>query len=263
MERVPSGGPVVILKTQSMGQTGKPCRVIWQRVGLLIVRDLQVMFNRAQKDVTLHTHPVILCCQEFSGEQTIQSVKCVARSYLRMFRSMHQLQVLGHKFNISDRACAKLNFPPFTSGLAEVLFGTLFHAVQVGAYPFSIPAEQDRFCLAQEPFTHDRVSGHGAGLEQGLSLPLSGMLLQVADVRLARIHQCTTSPPGTQSHVHPVQEPLRRNAGQGIDQSLTEAQVAHGIVLGQEQQVDVGTVIEFSAAQFAHCQYDKAVRCGM
>ena len=65
--------------------------------------------------------------------------------------------------------------------------------------------------------------------------------------------------PGAQAHVHTVKEALRRGAHQGINQMLAEGLIIGRVITRNEQQINVGTVVQLFAAQFAQRNDDEAI----
>ena len=105
-----------------------------------------------------------------------------------------------------------------------------------------------------------QISGDRTGAQERLLLPKPGALAQVFQITLGGRYERSDRAPGTQPHVHAIEEALAGRCGEAGDQPLAETLVLRSILGRQEQQVDIRAIVELASAQLAHREHDELAR---
>ena len=217
------------------------------------------MLDGAQKGIAIDQDAIFVGPEVTVLAQPRQGFERVTGAQLRLALAVGQLQVLRHKLGVADRAFTQLDVAPDTIGLAQLRLGQLFHRVHFSAHRVGAGAEQQGIGAAQEPRAHRFVTGHDACPQQRLFLPQPGIACQVGQIPVHRRDQRADAAPGAQAHVDAIEETLGRGLGQRLDQPLAQPLERRDVAIRQKQQVDVGAVVELTAAQLAHAEHHKTL----
>jgi len=165
---------------------------------------------------------------------------------------MHELQILDDELDVADGPFPQFDLAPEPAFLAEIILDLRLHRADRFADLVGGRLVDVLCGPAKEVVPQCQVTRDDSGLEQRLFFPEAGVLREVLQVAVDRRDEFARPAPGTQPHVDAVHEPRRRDPGERLDQFLPDTPVGGRVVLGQEEQVDVGTVVEFLPAEFSH-----------
>ena len=149
-------------KTEAARQQGQRGRVVRQGVGLLIIGDLQKVFDRTQENVTIAKGARFQRQEQAGFAQAGNGLHGGAGADGRV----GELQRLHDEFDIADGALAELDLSPLaTFGLQE-FFGALLHAEDAGTDFLRGNLENIGLDLAAQFLTEGQVPGNGPGFEK-------------------------------------------------------------------------------------------------
>ncbi|MFO7594934.1 MAG: hypothetical protein R6W92_01165, partial [Desulfocurvibacter africanus] len=94
------------------------------------------------------------------------------------------MKVLDNEFDIADGTFAQFHFAPIASFLMQHLFCALLHREDAGAYLFRRVVENIGFHRCEQFFTQRYIASNGAGFEQRLFFPQTGVLLDILKVTI-------------------------------------------------------------------------------
>ena len=145
-------GGVWACKTQAAGQLCQTSGSRGRLARLVVVQNLQMMFHRAQENIAIRQHAPVFRGQQAEALQAGERIQGVAAADFRLALSVDQLERLGDKFDVADRAFAQLYLAPGAAFLAQVALGALFHGAHGRAYRFgAVVVEQGCAAGAKMP----------------------------------------------------------------------------------------------------------------
>ena len=254
------------VETHAPGEAQLGGLVLGQVVGLLIGPGLQTILGAAQKDVSVPECVDRWFRQPVAGGQIVQHRPDAAPAQFGLAPAVDQLEGLADEFDLADAARTELDVA--LQALAFDLAGDqrLHPAQRLEGAVIQIAPVDERVQHLEQAFARGMVAGYHPGLDQGVALPLAAMGLVVIFQGAERGDQRAGIAERTQPHVDPVDEPLRGDFGQQLDQPLPEAAeevlvvqaaLTVGLSFGRigEDQVDVGGEVQLAAAQLAHAQH--------
>jgi hypothetical protein len=230
-----------------------------QFVDLLVVHELQRVFDVPQKHVPVGEQPVFVGVQKTAVGQPHERVERFEAPHGRFLRAMNQLQILHDELDVANGALSQLHLAVEPAGPFEIRLDLLFHQPHAFAHRFGGGVVDQRFDAAQELGPQRPIAGDDPRFEVRLFLPQPGVVRHVRQVRIQRRDQFAGPAPRTEPHVDAVHEPDVRYVRERLDQPLSHAPVHAGAAGGHEQQIDVGTVIQLLAPQLAHRDDRQAV----
>ena len=248
---------------ESIGQPLQlPC-IRWQFMGLLVVQQLQGMFHGAQKHVAGAELPIPLSGDQAEFRLPHECIQSVCGQHARFFESVDQLQGLSEKLDIANRTCSQFHLRIQLAALPESLFNFGFHGLHSGQHLCFRGCEQQRSNAVQEAGAQCGRAGNRAGLEHGLFFPEFRVLCQVISVGRRLADQRPGFAPGTEPQVDAVQESRRRVVGQTVDHQSGQSLGLWRLLAADEHEVDIGTVVQFFAAQFTEGNDGDQIRRGV
>ncbi len=128
-------------KSKAAGKQPECARVGWQGIGLLVICDLQVMFDGTQEDVSLAECACFGRGDQFFFTQLWDSLQRAACAN----GGMRQLQGLHHKFNVPDRTFSEFDFAPFSAFFKQKVLSALLHGEYPGPHVLGGDAIQQGF----------------------------------------------------------------------------------------------------------------------
>ncbi len=241
-------------------------------VGLPFRFHLEAVFEAPEKAVGREKFPRPFLGKESHFREGPEGVLGSVRAYLGNPSPVEELKSLRDEFDVPDSAGPHFHVP--RRAFAPGRFHLAFHfrdggdAREVHGASVDSPIQgADR--APPEAF----VPRHGPGLGEGGALPGGGPGLVIGREEFLRDDERPRAPLGAKVQVDPVEESLRRLFGH---EAAEEIRQARKILLGRKiawsavglsrqtfvdvEEIDVGRVIEFSAAQFSKAEHAKRNR---
>ncbi len=138
-------------------------------------------------------------------------------------------------------------------------FAAAFHLHDVAQVPVvGAFGPGDAACKTAKPARQFCIASHATRLDQRLPLPRAGETFVVTERIVERRHQRAGCAFGAQAHINAVQRTFGRSIIQRLKERLPK--LAHRRVVGivQENQVDVGRIVQLARAHLAHGQNREA-----
>ena len=242
--------------SQGAAQLFSALRVIWDLVGLSQVPELDPVFEISPEPVGGVEPGTILLTHESEVGQGLEGFECARLPQLRGESTMDQLEELDRELDVPDTTSRPLDVGRPRSRLRLLL--------QLAEAPQGVHVEtllpDHGLDHGGEAFAEGGVAGDGTRLQQRLELPRlapPGVVLRI------RVEASREGPDRSlRPQIGVDEEPwtVGSPGGQGTDDGQGEGEgggPARRFVITcpvvDEEQVDVGRVVQLSGAPFPHC----------
>ena len=235
-------------------------------MGLELVDDLEAVLDGSQKAERLAEEAPARLRQVAALGQAEDGPQAVTLAEPRVVPRVEELERLHQELDLADAAHAQLDVAPLDPFGAKGLVDLRLHAADLGDdLGGHAWAEDEGADEVEEARGHARVARAEARLDQRLSLPQLRSLLQVRPVALQREDDAARPPLGAEAEIHPkgvalVRHGLERfhdgprSAGEVVAVRDASLRAARGlpIIAIDEDEVDVGRIVQLVAAELAH-----------
>ena len=227
------------------------------------------MLDPPEEAVGVDHDPTLLGGQAADGFEPREGDGGVGVADLGVLATVEKLQELDDELDIADAAVAGLDLDGGGPGRDRPLLDPPLHRLDLTDLGTAqIPPVDERGDRRQEIGAEVEVARHGATLDQRLPLPGPPRGLVVPQRRRERPRERPLVPFGAEPHVDPVRQAEAGVVGQhpddlaadlgeelGVGDDLGADGLAVGVV--DEDQVDVGAIVQLLAAELAERQNDE------
>ena len=248
------------------GQDALLFAVAGHLVGLAVEHGLKPMFDPAEEAIGVDHDPPFLGGQAADDLQPRQGDQGVGVADLGELAAVEQLEELDHELDVANPPPAGLHLDLGGPGRERALLDPPLHRLDLGDLGRSqIPAVDERGDRGEEVGPQRQIPGDRPALDERLALPRPSRILIISQSRCQRSRQRPLVPFRAEPHVDPIGHPQRRVVGQGADDLATEpgevlgvrqrpGAGGHPFVIINENQVDVGAIVQLLAAELAQGQ---------
>ena len=121
-------------------------------------------------------------------------------------------------------------------------------------------SRENQWLRTLQEFDADRLlASNDASFQQSLLFPHLCVRLDVFQVRWNCRDELAGSSPRSQTYVDAIEEPFGHGILHGLDKTLSQWKDFGGLSIGEEHQIDVGTVVQFFATQLAESDHSETV----
>ena len=267
------GERIHIGKAAEAGDTGELVGIAGQGLRLLIGDHLQAMLDRAQETIGGGQLAPHVAGDPAALLQPIQRHQRLAHAQLGLATAGDQLLGLHEELHLADAAAPDLDVVAGHADLAEAAEGVdlPLHGVNVGdGREVEVLAPDEGREVLQHGLPGRHITGHRARLDEGGALPVLPEAFVVVERRLRRERHRRGGRVGPQPQVGAEHVAV---AGALVQQAHQLARQAHEEMLDlgagaqanarqiiEDDQVDVGGIVELEGAVLAHAKHDVAVR---
>src|SRR6266540_336501 len=230
------------------------------------------MLDRPQKDQRVAQEATERLREIAALGQPENRAQAVPLAQPRIIAGVEELERLNEELDLADAAAAELDVAALDALGTERLVDLLLHAAD-GGDDIGIDArpEHEGPDHLDEPRGHPGVAGAKARLDERLPLPELGALGQIGPIALEREDDAAHPPLGTEAQVHAEGMALLGDGFERLDdvpRDRSEVVAVRHASLGaprrlpvlpvDEDQVDVGGVVELVATELAHADHGQA-----
>ena len=254
---------------------GKPLPaqlVIRQALGLFICHRLQAVLHIPQEQVGFGEFVGHILGQQFQLHQLRQHLDQVRLTQGRQLATTDQLKRLHNKFHFTNATGAQLHIRLHALAVHFPLDQGLHFPQGLEGAVVDIAAINEGIQALDQAITGLQIAGHGAHLDQRITLPFTALSLVVTLHGIKADGQHATLAPGAQAHVHAEDKTVSGGLVQRLDQLL--AQAHKELMMGQrtalafdftlmlvgKNQVDIGRQVQLVGTQLAHGQHHQPDR---
>jgi hypothetical protein len=259
-------------KAAETGEAGKSLGVRRQGLRLLVGDHLQPVLDGTQEAIGLVEVVPHLRLDPAGIRQPLQRHQRLGHAQRRLPAAGDQLLRLGEELDLANAAAPDLDIVPRHSNLSEAAHGMdlPLHGVDVGdGREVEVFAPDEGSEILQQAFPRGDVAGHGTRLDEGGALPVlaDGFVVVKGGVggdgkrRGARIgpqaqigaeHVAVLGALADEAH-----EVARQAHQEGLH--LQAGPHAYAVRIVEDDEIDVGGIVELEGAVLAHGQHDVAV----
>ena len=260
-------------KAAEAGKTQQLAGVLGQRLRLLVGDHLQAMLDDAQEAIGRIELVAGRGRDPAALLQPFQRHECRRRAQLRLAAAGDELLGLHEEFDLADAAAADLDVVAGHGDAAEAAEGVdlPLHGVDVGdGGEIEILAPDVGRKRLQDGLARGDVARHGPRLDQGRALPVLAEALVVVERGIRRERERGGAGVGPQPQIGAkhvavggalVEQP-HEIAGEAHEEGLRLEAIAQADAreIVEDDEVDVGGIVELAGAVLAHGEHDVAIR---
>ena len=260
-------------KPQKRARPAQLVLLLGQRLGLLVGDHLQAVLDRAQEAIGRIELGACPGGDPASLLQALQGDERLGNAQLRLATAGNQLLGLHEEFDLANAATADLDVVPGDADGTEAAEGMdlPLHGVDVGdGREIQVLAPDIGREVLQDGAACGDVAGDGPRLDEGGALPVLADALVVDERRAGRDGKRGGTGVGPEPQVGAEHVAIAGALGQQAHEIAGDAHEERlGLEAGaqadarevvEDDEVDVGGVVELEGAVFAHAEHDVAGR---